>query len=45
MGFMKMFFTGHCEGGEPGLQFLVTIKGQGVTNFACAAPVDANCAG
>jgi hypothetical protein len=47
-GSMKIFFTRHCDSGEAGLQFLVTID-QGdayvVANFGCAAPVNPNCAG
>jgi hypothetical protein len=38
-GSTKIYFTGHCDAGEPGLQFLVTIRGAPV-NVGCAAPVN-----
>jgi len=44
-GTTKIYFTGHCDRGQAGLQFLVTVQGSVVTNFGCAAPVDPNCGG
>lgn len=44
-GTVKLYFTGHCGTGVAGLQYLTTIEGDVVVNFACAAPVDPNCTG
>ena len=44
-GSVKLYFTGYCGTGVAGLQYLNTIEGDVVVNFACAAPVNPNCTG